>query len=404
MQKENKTWLAAVSGGPDSMAMLDMCIRQGMSLAAAHVNYHHRPEADAEEAYVKDFCLKHGIRLFVKNDPFIYEGNFEAAARKHRYDFFAEIVKENGYAGVLVAHQEDDLIETYIMQKEKNIVPEYYGLKEEMMYHGILIRRPLLSHTKKQLEDYCNDHQIRYFIDATNSDDTYTRNRIRRTVAPLSAFERNMIRQKIMKENAVLQERRCRVRTYIRDEKTDLSSYRRLPYEEREALLRELCEEKHGKRMSGAHLKQIDEILMNKNDFVIPVSDRNIVQENGSFFLQDLPEPYEYVYENLDQLQKAEGKYFRIETGEPGVNALTLHESDWPLTIRSWKAGDEIMMRFGTKSVHRFFIDRHIPQYQRETWPVVENASKEVILIPGLGCDKYHFSRSPDINVLQCAG
>ena len=149
MQKENKTWLAAVSGGPDSMAMLDMCIRQGMPLAAAHVNYHHRPEADAEEAYVKDFCLSHGIRLFVKNDPFIYEGNFEAAARKHRYDFFAEIVKENGYAGVLVAHQEDDLIETYIMQKEKNIVPEYYGLKEEMMYHGILIRRPLLSHTKK---------------------------------------------------------------------------------------------------------------------------------------------------------------------------------------------------------------------------------------------------------------
>jgi tRNA(Ile)-lysidine synthase len=61
-------------------------------------------------------------------------------------------------------------------------------------------------------------------------------------------------------------------------------------------------------------------------------------------------------------------------------------------------------MRFGTKKVHRFFIDRHIPLYLRQTWPAVVNREQKVIMIPGLGCDVSHFSVSPDFNVLQLTG
>ena len=402
MQKERRTWLIAVSAGPDSMALLDMSWKKGISCAAAHVNYHHRPEAEEEEAYLRAYCAEKQIPLFVRNEPFVHTGNFEAAARKHRYDFFVQTVRENNYEGVMIAHQEDDLIETYIMQKEKNLIPEYYGLKEDMIYQGIRVRRPLLHYTKQELQKYCDDNGVRYFIDSTNEEDVYTRNRIRhQEVEPMSRFERDMILQEIRKENAVLQERRCRVHTYIQEERVQLSSYRQLGEDDRLALLRDLL---GNEKWSKAHLCEIDEILRKKDDFIIPAKEKQIVQENGTFFLREAAQPYRYVYENEEQLRNAVSPYFHVTEGSPGVNALTLQKEDYPVTIRSFEDGDRIQMRFGTKSVHRFFIDRHIPLYKRPLWPVVVNSKGTVILVPGLGCDVYHFSMSPDIDVLQYLG
>ena len=67
----------------------------------------------------------------------------------------------------MIGHHQDDLLETYIMQEAKNIVPEYYGLREEMLMHGVLFKRPLLHMTKEELVAYCKEHQLRYYIDVT---------------------------------------------------------------------------------------------------------------------------------------------------------------------------------------------------------------------------------------------
>ncbi len=400
MKKQEGTWLIGVSGGPDSMALLSMCLESGTRCAAAHVNYHHRPEADEEEAYVRSFCAERDIPLYVKNEPFVYTGNFEAAARTYRYDFFAQLVKEHGYAGMMTAHHEDDLIETYFMQEEKNIEPAYYGLKDEIVYHGVLLRRPLLSYTKKQLEEYCRSHGIRYYTDATNADETYTRNRIRHTmVAPMNRFERDMVLREIRQKNAVRQERVCRVKTYVRDEKTSLKDYRCLAEADRLALLRIVLRNDHAGR---AYLMETDHILMTKDDFVIPVREQILVQQDGFFFLHTPVCPYTDTYMSLEELMNVIKPYYRIEQGIPGVNALTLREDDFPLTVRSFEEGDRIRMRFGTKSVHRFFIDRHIPRWLRSVWPVAVSASGEIILVPGLGCDVNHYSVTPDIVVIQC--
>ena len=377
-----------------------MCLESGTQCAAAHVNYHHRPEADEEEAYVRSFCAERDIPLYVKNEPFSYTGNFEAAARTYRYDFFARLVREHGFAGMMTAHHEDDLIETYFMQEEKNIEPAYYGLKEEILYKGVLLRRPLLSYTKKQLEEYCLNHGIRYYTDATNADETYTRNRIRHTmVEPMNRFERDMVLREIRQKNAVRQERVCRVKTYVRDEKTSLKDYRCLREADRLALLRIVLRNDHAGR---AYLTETDHILMTKNDFVIPVKDQILVQQDGYFFLHAKVCPYADTYMSPEELMNAVKPYYRIEPGIPGVNALTLREDDFPLTVRSFEEGDRIRMRFGTKSVHRFFIDRHIPRWLRSVWPVAVNASGEIILVPGLGCDVNHYSVTPDIVVIQC--
>lgn len=398
-------WLAAVSSGPDSMALLHMCLVQGVDVAAVHVNYHHRPEADEEEMYVRAFCKEHGIPCFVRNEPFVYEGNFEAAAREWRYDFFVQTAQKYGYKGVLVAHHEDDLLETYFMQEEKNLIPEYYGLKEGSVYHGMRVMRPLLDYSKKQLEEYCNVHGIRYYIDSTNADETYARNRIRHQfIEPMTRFERDMVLQEIRQKNAVMRERRCRVRTMIRTDRVNLMQYRALGNEDREALLRMVAEpeKKTPGSLSLKHIREMDHILMTQDDFMIEVRGKYIVQDEGFFFLFEPVPAYEDVYEDKNALKNAcrEGCY-DTEEGSPSVYAVSVSDEDFPVTIRTVRDGDKIEMRYGTKPVHRFFIDRHIPLYRRTFWPVVCNVNKEVILVPGLGCDVRHFTTTPYINVLE---
>lgn len=402
MQNEKK-WLVAVSGGPDSMALLDMCIQKGMSIFVAHVNYHHRKEADEEERYVVSYCKERDIPVSVRNEPFVSHGNFEADARTWRYDFFVKTVKENHLAGVLVAHHMDDLIETYLMMEEKNLEPSYYGLRSEMMYHGILVKRPLLSYTKAQLQKYCDERGIRYYIDSTNLSDEYTRNRIRHSIVEkLSDSERKMFLHEIERKNAEKQERICRVKTYVHEGEVSLKLYRSMNEEDRYALLRVLLEKENElHRKSRAHLHEIDEILMKKKDFIIDNGETEIVQKDGYFFLHQKSADYCDVYYNLNDLKECRYAGYAIEKGEPGVFALTLREDDFPVCIRNVRDSDEIQMRFGKKNVHRFFIDRHIPRFARKQWPIVENRHKEVIFVSGLGCDVNHYSVNPDLNVIS---
>ena len=80
---------------------------------------------------------------------------------------------------------------------------------------------------------------------------------------------------------------------------------------------------------------------------------------------------------------------------------MTLHEDDFPITIRNVEEHDVIELRFGNKKINRWFIDRKIPKKERKIWPVVVNAKGNVILVPKIGCDIAHFSNNPTIFVLK---
>lgn len=381
------------------MALLSMCLEEGVPVAVAHVNYHHRQEADQEEAYVRSFCADHGIACHVRNEPFTYVGNFEAAARQWRYDFFVETVKANGYCGILIAHQEDDLLETYLMQSERNLEPDWFGLRQEMMYRGILVRRPLLSYTKAQLQAYCEEHHVEYFIDATNADETYARNRIRHEVVEkLTPLERQMMRREIDQQNAVMQERRCRVNAWAAQSRFALAAYRSLDEEDRIALLRAMVP--GGEHLRRRHLMEVDTILLKHDDFVISLGDHQLAQSDGFFFCMDVPSSYSYTFSSLEEMRCGLSfERFRVTVGSPGVNAVTFQPSDFPVTIRNARPNDAIRMRFGTKKVNRWMIDRKVPRWKRTVWPVVVNRAGTVILVPGIGCDVDHYSPVPDRNV-----
>ena len=402
MNIENKKWLIGASGGPDSMALVKICLDKKINFAIAHVNYHHRKEAEEEEEYITSFAKKHHIPIYVLNGQFTYSGNFEAEARRYRYNFFKEIIEKDNYDGVLVAHHKDDLLETYLMQKEKHLIPETYGLAEEMNYEGIKVCRPLLSYTKKDLENICKDADIKYYIDCTNNDITLARNYIRHEIlAKMSEEEKEDLLKEIQDKNKHMDMIREKVEKLIVYDKVSLQEYRLLNDEERIALVHLFLKPYYRKDqgMSYAYKKEIDSILLKQDDFIIPFGIYEVVQDEGYFFVIKKPKAYSYTMNSSEDI--INGIYFKIADIGKKSESITVDENEYPLTIRNAEVKDAIKMRFGTKKVSRFFIDRHIPLYKRETYPVVVNNRGEVILVPELGPDVKHYSIKPDFYVIE---
>ena len=195
---KNKKYLLACSFGPDSMALFDMLLKEKYSFEVAHVNYHLREESDFEEKSLREFCEKEKIKLHVFQNSKIFNSNVEANCREVRYSFFASLYKAYGFDGLLVAHNEDDLIETYLLQKRRKNLVFHYGLAAQNTLKDMVVYRPLLSWTKENLLKYCDKELIPYAIDKTNLQPIYLRNILRlKTVSKMDSDERKSIIIKI---------------------------------------------------------------------------------------------------------------------------------------------------------------------------------------------------------------
>ena len=190
----------AVSGGPDSLAMLNVLLdikkseRVDFEFVVAHVNHMIRKEAIDDEKFVKDFCKKNNILCFVKrvDIPKISKDKkigTEEAGRYARYEFFDEVLDNTNSNKIAIAHNKNDKVETILMNLLRG--SGVSGLKGiEYIKNGKYIR-PLLDCTRKEIEDYCYKKNLNPRIDKTNFDNTYTRNKVRNVVIPYVQQEFN---------------------------------------------------------------------------------------------------------------------------------------------------------------------------------------------------------------------
>ena len=182
-----KKYIAAISGGPDSMALLHM-YRRHIKVVCT-VKYNKRPDCDKDVEIVRQMCEKWNIKFELLDVDFemynqIKDNNFQTKARKIRYNFFKEIAKKYNANELLVAHQLDDFLETAYAQKSKSSLSLFYGISEYSKYDDLKIYRPLIRrYRKKTLQRYCDDFNIPYAIDSSNNEDIYERNRIRKIIA-----------------------------------------------------------------------------------------------------------------------------------------------------------------------------------------------------------------------------
>ncbi len=206
-----KNKIIAVSGGPDSMFLLNKMIgKNNDKLIVAHVNYNFRKESIKEEKIVKDFCLLNNIKIEVLNvdeevmSQYEKEKNKQKKAREIRYDFFKRIAIKYNTNQVYIAHHKDDFIETAIMQNKRSNDYLFYGLKKNNKIKEIYLRRILLNKWKSEIIKKCNKKNIPYMIDSSNYSNLYERNRVRNDISKLEISEKENIYKEFIKKNKKL--------------------------------------------------------------------------------------------------------------------------------------------------------------------------------------------------------
>lgn len=454
--------IAAVSGGPDSMAMLDLLRRskirgfENQSLIVCHVNYHHRPTADRDEKTVRDYCEKYSIPVFVLDaDSNQVKGNFQAWARKLRYDFFESAGKRENTNRLVCAHQQDDVIETYLLQKKRSSIPEHYGLQEVSVHGQLVICRPLLECTKKELQEYCTQNRIPFGIDESNLQDEYERNRIRHSVVEkLSEEERNQILLQIQEDNRNLENVRRRIRKLAEEipeaEIWNNSEYESIRWRILDERISDFCGIHFSEKSLREALRQLEssghfELWSSKSQtemkktakrkrsdqpeesaeseksgkvlvvegFFEKESRNLILNAQRKWPYSDQKQYWNQKSENhcgileirsLSELRKLCKDHARIKFGPHygieftdhprRIESFMVNEEDFPLRVGFPVSGDRIDLRFGSKKISRILMDRKIPAQYRKEFPILRNKHEKVIFMPLTGCDVSHFKEN----------
>jgi tRNA(Ile)-lysidine synthase len=169
-----------LSGGRDSVCLLDVAVALGCAVRALHVNYGLREEADADEAHCRALCAQLGVELVVHRAtrPADATGNLQAWARDVRYGAATEVA---GAGLVAVAHTASDQAETVLYRLAAS--PGRRALLGMAPRSGRLVR-PLLGVTRAQTGAWCQSRGLAWRDDATNASDQYARGRVRHGLLP----------------------------------------------------------------------------------------------------------------------------------------------------------------------------------------------------------------------------
>lgn len=201
-----KTLVVAVSGGPDSLALLDLLYQikeqYRFRLLAAHLDHQLRLDSFKEEKVISAYCQNKSIELINEKWPKCLQPivGVEAAARKYRYDFLVKIMRNYQGDYLLTAHHMDDLLENILLKFIRSGNPsEMNSLKAISKMQGMTLLRPLLNIQKADLLKYDKRNHIPYVIDQTNNEDDTLRNKLRHHVIPLLKKENKQIGQNALR-------------------------------------------------------------------------------------------------------------------------------------------------------------------------------------------------------------
>ena len=186
--EKGNTIVIGVSGGPDSMALLNSLYnlnknrKMDCKIVVAHINHGIRKEADEETEFVQKFCENREIPCYIKKEKVEelakkQKIGTEEAGRKLRYSFFEEVLEKTKASKIATAHNANDNAETVLM----NIIrgSGTAGLKGIEIKRENKYIRPLIKCERNEIEEYCSKEQLDPRQDKTNKENIYTRNKIR---------------------------------------------------------------------------------------------------------------------------------------------------------------------------------------------------------------------------------
>ena len=168
-------YVLAVSGGVDSVVLLDLMAKTNHTLVVAHVDHGIRPESADDELFVRLLANKYGLPYVSKRFE-LGKNSSEERAREARYSFLREQAASHE-ATIMTAHHAGDVIETIALNLERGT-----GWRGLAVMHSSGIKRPLVKMTKNELIDYAVRNRLEWVEDHTNGSDKYQRNRLRKKI------------------------------------------------------------------------------------------------------------------------------------------------------------------------------------------------------------------------------
>jgi tRNA(Ile)-lysidine synthetase-like protein len=419
---EGDRLLVACSGGADSIALLTFLHKQkdflAIELGCIHANHGLRgKESDEDERFVRDLCDSWNIpfhsKILAIKDILLHEnGNLQDVCRRERYHFFEQVMVESQYNKLAVAHHADDQVESVFMGLTRGTRSN--GMYAKRSFGKYELIRPLLSVTRKQIEQYLNEQHYTYREDSSNKKDTYTRNRFRHHIVPLVQEENPNVAAAITKWTHQQQqdEQLLHKLAMVEYEKIILSSDSQslsidlLQFQGIEVALQKrvvllllnylypneslwlshsLIEQVHSQCLerdgsSEIHLpdgrkgfRHYSTMLFSfeEANSAIPATERTVVIGEWVSVGMDLRIK---MINREDEMNMDDGWY------------VTLNLSELPIHVRGRQPGDRLLLKGmkEPKRLSRLMIDEKVPRHTRKAVQLLETHQREIIGVPGV--------------------
>lgn len=405
----NERIIVGVSGGVDSVVLLNVLSKLGYNCIAAHCNFHLRgEESNRDEKFVEDLCKSYEV-VFKKIDfdtvTYAKEEkiSIEMAARELRYSWFEKLAQETNVHSIAVAHHSDDSIETVML----NIV-RGTGIKGLI---GILpknrkIVRPLLCCSRFEIEEYARLNDIAFVNDSTNEENDFNRNKIRNQVLPILAEINPSVKQTLFENISrikgawkIYEQKIKEIKneiTFYQDDRFYIDIEKLKKQSDIATVLHEILDDfnfnndvledivkslegESGKKFSSSTHR----LIKDRNFLIIDENEPDLsiewTIEEGTRFIED-PIPLEFNF-----IEKNEN--FIVSKSSEKVD-LDADKITFPLILRKWHFGDTFQP-FGMnqeKKVSDFFVDEKLNLFQKEdAWLLTSNG--EIVWIVGIRLD-----------------
>ena len=400
--KKEKYIIVGTSAGPDSMALLHYLKNNtNNTIVCCHINHNVRKESQIEEQYLNNYCKNNNIIFESTKIDKYTENNFENEARNKRYDFYQKIINKYNAKYLFLAHHGDDLIETIIMKINRGSNLEgYAGIKKIAKKNNYYIIRPLLEYSKDDLINYNKKHNIKYYIDKSNSDTKYTRNRIRKNILPILKKENPNINKSILDYSETLQEYNnyiSRIVTksinkIVKNNTLDLTLFKKEDPFIQKNILYKILNDYYQNTPYNTTKKHINNILsiINSNKPNISI---NLPNNKLSIIDKTDKKDYKYKFDNIFIKDNfIIEKINNTEDNSNNICRLNSQNIKLPLYIRNKRSGDTIIIKGtnGKKKVKDIFIDSKIPKTKRDNYPLLVDSNDTIIWIPSIKKSKFN--------------
>lgn len=395
------------------------------NVIAAHVDHRFRgAQSEEDMRFVQAYCEAEQIKCETAqiNVTAYAEKNGlnkQAAARDCRYQFFKEVMSKHQADYLALAHHGDDQVETMLMRLAKGILGAgLAGMQPVRRFETGQMIRPFLAITKEEILHYCHENALSYRTDESNAKDDYTRNRFRKAVLPFLKQESPDVHKRFQKVSEALTEDEQFLQSLTKEEmnkvitsqskiSVEINSSQLLalpmPLQRRGVqLILNYLYENVPSSFSAHHIQQFLDwadkggpsgVLDFPKGLKVVKSYQTCLFTFEQWQCKNVP--FEYQISGAADETAVLPNGFLIEAKrnaeslEGHGNSVFITSQDkvrFPLTIRTRKAGDRIKLKGmnGSKKVKDIFIDKKLPLQERDNWPVVTDASGEIIWIPGL--------------------